>query len=64
MIDLKRTHLVVKETKQKGTFVENLSEYTVKTTEECLKYLDIGQANRAVASHGLNAVSSRSHCIF
>lgn len=42
LIDLKRTHLVVRETKQKGTFVDNLSEYTVKSTEECLKYLDIG----------------------
>ena len=36
----------------------------VFTEEQALALLFEGESNRAIAEHGLNARSSRSHCIF
>jgi len=46
------------------TFVEGLKGATVETVEDVLRQTAVAQANRTVTCTGLNAVSSRSHCIF
>lgn len=47
-----------------GIYVKGLSCHLVQNEEEALNLLFEGETNRAIASHTLNARSSRSHCIF
>ncbi|XP_052814626.1 kinesin-like protein KIF9 isoform X2 [Mya arenaria] len=47
-----------------GVYVKGLSCHLVHNEEEALNLLFEGETNRAIASHTLNARSSRSHCIF
>lgn len=56
--------LRVRESPTEGPYVEDLSEYSVQSQSEVLKYLDMGNKNRAVASTKMNDVSSRSHAVF
>jgi hypothetical protein len=46
-----------------GIFLSNVHEEEVKTTQDCLKLLQRGDANRVFASTDMNAHSSRSHAI-
>jgi hypothetical protein len=46
------------------TFVEGLKGAPVNSVEDVLRQTIVAQANRTVTCTGLNAVSSRSHCIF
>jgi len=46
------------------TFVEGLKGAPVESVEDVLRQTAVAQANRTVTCTGLNAVSSRSHCIF
>lgn len=56
--------LKVRESPTEGPYVEDLSEFTVKTATDVLKYLELGNKNRVVASTKMNDVSSRSHAVF
>ncbi|XP_046327027.1 kinesin-like protein KIF9 isoform X1 [Haliotis rufescens] len=49
---------------QDGVFVKGLSCHLAQNEEEALNLLFEGETNRAIASHSLNTMSSRSHCIF
>jgi len=49
---------------QKSTKIEGLKGVEVKSVADVLRQTVIAQANRTVTCTGLNAVSSRSHCIF
>jgi len=53
----------VKESKEKGVFVKDLSTYVVKTVPDMMKVLDVGQGQRQVGATAMNAGSSRSHSI-
>ena len=44
-----------------GAFVEGLSEWVVRSTEEVKALMAQGQQNRRVASNNVNEHSSRSH---
>ena len=44
--------------------VENLYIFEASTAKEVLDLYKFGVRSRAIASHNLNEVSSRSHCIF
>lgn len=55
--------LHIKETRDGGVFVENLSQHYVSDYEQILGYVDIGNKVKAVASTKMNAESSRSHTI-
>jgi len=56
--------LKIRRTKEGVVQVEGLSVHEVKDEKECLKLLDRGAGNKAVASTDMNLRSSRSHCIF
>lgn len=56
--------LRVRESPTEGPYVEDLSEFSVKTAEEVLKYLASGNRARATAATKMNDVSSRSHAVF
>ena len=45
-------------------YVENLYSYPCFNTEEVMIHYNKGLGNKIMASHNLNANSSRSHCIF
>nr|XP_054754258.1 kinesin-like protein KIF9 [Lytechinus pictus] len=47
-----------------GINIKGLSVHLAHNEEEALNLLFEGETNRAIASHALNSVSSRSHCIF
>ncbi|KAI3674372.1 hypothetical protein L2E82_52365 [Cichorium intybus] len=55
---------LVREDLKEGVYVENLTEYNVKTVDEVLKLLLQVAANRKVARTDLNSESSRSHSVF
>lgn len=60
--DLKRVYAVADDTDQ--VFLRGLSVNPVRTEEEALNLLFVGDANRIVAETPLNDCSTRSHCIF
>ncbi len=54
----------VKESKDKGIFVKDLSTYVVKNVAEISKVMRKGQKSRQVGATQMNPGSSRSHSIF
>ena len=61
LIDISRVNLQIHESKEKGIYIENLSEYYVSNEQELLDYIKIGNQNRTIASTNMNDTSSRSH---
>eukprot|EP00455_Lapot_gusevi_P025171 TRINITY_DN2641_c0_g2_i1.p1 TRINITY_DN2641_c0_g2~~TRINITY_DN2641_c0_g2_i1.p1 ORF type:complete len:781 (-),score=158.43 TRINITY_DN2641_c0_g2_i1:50-2308(-) len=59
-----RSKMEVKESKDKGIFVKDLSMYVVKNVKEIEKVLRKGQKSRSVGATKMNPGSSRSHSIF
>ncbi len=59
-----QTHLQIREDKKKGVFVENLSEWAVRTPGDIYTLLQRGAINRTTSSTKMNDVSSRSHAVF
>ncbi|XP_071822344.1 kinesin-like protein KIF9 isoform X2 [Apostichopus japonicus] len=47
-----------------GVSIKGLALHMSNNEEEALNILFEGETNRAIATHSLNKVSSRSHCIF
>ena len=56
-------NLKIIENKEKGIYIENLSEVYLSSVDEFFNYVDLAQRNRKVAETKLNHNSSRSHCI-
>jgi kinesin family protein 5 len=56
--------LKVRETPQKGVWVEGLSEHYVSSESDVYELLMLGEKSRATSSTNMNAVSSRSHSLF
>jgi kinesin family protein 3/17 len=59
-----RRHLTIREDKEKGVFVENLSEWVVEKPSEIFELLKKGMALRTTAPTKINDLSSRSHAVF
>jgi hypothetical protein len=59
-----RTHLTIREDKKKGVYVDNLSEWVVRSPTEIYQLMDRGTKVRATGSTNLNDFSSRSHAVF
>ncbi|CAL6042334.1 Kinesin-like_protein [Hexamita inflata] len=57
-------NIPLKETKDKGVFIEGLSEYRVNSEKEIDDLMVAGNKNRTVGETKMNATSSRSHSIF
>ena len=53
----------IHESKEKGVYIDNLSEYYVSNENEVYDYIKIGNQNRTVSSTNMNDTSSRSHSI-
>lgn len=64
LLEPSSTNLQLREDLKEGVYVENLTEYNVKTVDEVLKLLLQGAANRKVAGTDMNSESSRSHGVF
>ena len=58
-----QNNLKIIENKEKGVYIENLSEVYLSSVEEFFNYVELSQKNRKVAETKLNHNSSRSHCI-
>lgn len=62
--NVQQPKLRVRESPTEGPYVEDLSEFSVKTAGEVLKYLASGNKARSTAATKMNDVSSRSHAVF
>lgn len=58
------SELVIQENERGQTFIRGLKRPLVATEEAAFDLLFQGETNRTIAEHSLNAVSTRSHCIF
>jgi len=56
--------LVIREDKQKGVYVEGLSEWIVRSPQEIYGLMDMGSKMRATGATKMSEMSSRSHAIF
>ncbi|CAD8044040.1 unnamed protein product [Paramecium primaurelia] len=56
--------LNIREDKKRGVFVENLSEWAVRSPPEIYQLMRRGNAKRVTASTRMNDTSSRSHAVF
>lgn len=63
IIDPGRDNLDIREDKDKGVFIQNISKHEVTSWKETKSLLDQGMENRAVTATEMNAESSRSHAI-
>ncbi|CCG83519.1 Kinesin family protein [Taphrina deformans PYCC 5710] len=56
--------LKVRESPETGPYLENLSEFQVKTYEDVQAFMQVGNQARRTASTKMNDTSSRSHAVF
>lgn len=56
--------LQIRETKEKGVWINELSEYRVNNETEIGELMVKGNKHRSTAATSMNATSSRSHSIF
>ncbi|CAE7352846.1 KIF3B [Symbiodinium natans] len=59
-----RSHLMIREDRRKGVFVEGLSEWLCRSPDEVQTLMGHGSTARATAQTGANDTSSRSHAVF
>lgn len=59
-----RHHLVIREDRRKGIFVEGLSEWLCRSPSEVHALMVKGSAARITAQTAVNDMSSRSHAVF
>ncbi|XP_024975605.1 kinesin-like protein KIN-1 [Cynara cardunculus var. scolymus] len=64
LFDLSKDNIQVKEHKGHGILLSGVTEISIFDSEEALKSLCSGIANRAVGETRMNMGSSRSHCIY
>lgn len=57
-------YLKIRESPTEGPYVKDLTEVPVRSLDEILRYLRIGDSNRTTASTKMNDTSSRSHAVF
>ena len=63
LLDPSKVNLRIRESPQKGVYVEGLTTEFVQSEADVLAVLAIGDESRATASTNMNAVSSRSHSL-
>lgn len=57
------SNLQIRESKERGVYVENLTTYRVYSAADLLQYLKKGNTNRITAATNMNDTSSRSHSV-
>lgn len=63
LLKTERQNLAIREGKQ-GVYVDNLSEWAVRSPHEIYTLMRKGATSRTTASTNMNDVSSRSHAVF
>jgi kinesin family protein 5 len=61
LIDCTKSNLNVREDKDKGIYIEDLTEHYVVSEEEVINLMKSGNENRSVGATNMNEHSSRSH---
>lgn len=56
--------LLIRQTRKGVTYIEGIHEEYVTNIQEMFGLMNLGFSNRTTAATGMNAESSRSHCIF
>lgn len=64
LLDASNQNLEIRESLERGTFVQGLTELSVASEDEALQLLLRGEANRKVGETSMNEQSSRSHTLF
>jgi kinesin family protein 3/17 len=64
LLKIDRGTLQIREDKERGVFVEGLSEWAVRSPAEICSLMQKGESFRATACTKMNDVSSRSHAVF
>mmetsp|Transcript_10078 Transcript_10078/g.15095 ORF Transcript_10078/g.15095 Transcript_10078/m.15095 type:complete len:825 (+) Transcript_10078:64-2538(+) len=57
-------NLKIRENREKGIWIQGVTETYVTSNQEVLDIMETGGRNRAIASTNMNAESSRSHSVF
>ncbi|CAK7223928.1 hypothetical protein SCUCBS95973_005345 [Sporothrix curviconia] len=57
-------YLKIRESPTEGPYVKDLTEVPVRSLNEILRYMQMGDRSRTVASTKMNDTSSRSHAVF
>ncbi|ANB13043.1 tubulin-dependent ATPase KIP3 [Sugiyamaella lignohabitans] len=63
-VNNKSAKLKVRESPTDGPYIEDLSEYVVKSSDQVLEYMALGNKCRSTAATKMNDQSSRSHAVF
>ena len=63
LLDLSKTNLNVRETKEKEIYIEELTEHYVSTEEDVMELIKLGSENRTTNKTNMNEISSRSHSL-
>ncbi|EAR95613.3 kinesin motor catalytic domain protein (macronuclear) [Tetrahymena thermophila SB210] len=64
LLDNTKQNLVVREDKQRGIYIQDVTEQYVSNEQDVFDLLRIGNQNRAVTATNMNEGSSRSHMLF
>ena len=64
LIDPSKDNLRVHEDKQKGVYLQDVSEKYIADENEVYELMKLGNSNRSISATLMNAESSRSHSIF
>ena len=59
-----KTNMAIKQDKQRGIFIHDITEEYIASEEEVYNVMRLGNENRAVAATRMNDQSSRSHSLF
>jgi len=57
-------YLKIRESPTEGPYVKDLTEVPVRSIDEILRYMKMGDSSRTTASTKMNDTSSRSHAVF
>eukprot|EP00347_Sterkiella_histriomuscorum_P020283 403338399 len=64
LLNPNKKNLDIRESRDKGIYIDGLSEFEVTSLEDTMSYLLKGDEQRAIAETKLNQKSSRSHTVF
>ncbi len=64
LLDPTKVNLKIHEDKQKGIYIQDVTESYVTEEEEVYEIMKVGNDNRAIGVTNMNKQSSRSHSIF
>lgn len=64
LLDISKTDLKIREDKNRGIYIQDVTESYVSEEDEVYNLMKIGNSNRAISATQMNEGSSRSHSLF